>query len=183
MTINLREQATMPERYSIPGFSKHALIREDDGGWTVLGATGKPMVGHCILKDRQIFGLRPDDSGRTKGLQLGRIVLTALVGVRPDGFDSCHRDGDPTNNDPSNLYWGSKKENRQDSVRHGTHGYIKLTKEEVDTIRSSYVRGNNGKGDGNGPPPYSQQWLAEKYGVGQSQIGRILREESRSNGR
>lgn len=48
-------------------------------------------------------------------------VLEAFVGPAPEGTECCHGDGDPANNELGNLRWGTKSENRFDSVRHGTH--------------------------------------------------------------
>jgi len=49
-----------------------------------------------------------------------RLVLEAFVSPRPPGMDTCHRDGDPTNNRLDNLRWGTRSENIRDAVRHGT---------------------------------------------------------------
>lgn len=50
-----------------------------------------------------------------------RLVLTAFVGKAPspEQDNALHWDGDPTNNTPGNLRWGTKKENAGDSMRHG----------------------------------------------------------------
>ena len=48
-------------------------------------------------------------------------VLEAFVGPAPGGTECCHGDGNPANNALANLRWGTKSENRFDSVRHGTH--------------------------------------------------------------
>jgi hypothetical protein len=51
-----------------------------------------------------------------------------------------HLDGDPSNNRPSNLAWGTCKENGEDRIRHGTsgkgerHGQAKLTEAIVRRI-------------------------------------------------
>lgn len=49
------------------------------------------------------------------------LVLEAFVGPHPDCMDACHNDGDPTNNDMSNLRWDTHAENGRDIVRHGRH--------------------------------------------------------------
>jgi hypothetical protein len=48
------------------------------------------------------------------------LVLEAFVGPRPPKHDACHADGSKDNNSLSNLRWGTRKENMQDAVRHGT---------------------------------------------------------------
>ena len=48
------------------------------------------------------------------------LVLEAFVGPRPEGLWGLHRDGNPANNLPGNLYWGTPTENVADARRHGT---------------------------------------------------------------
>lgn len=50
-----------------------------------------------------------------------RLVLDAFTGPCPDGMEACHGDGNPANNNASNLRWGTRAENVRDQVRHGTH--------------------------------------------------------------
>lgn len=49
------------------------------------------------------------------------LVLEAFVGPRPPDHLACHRNGDPTDNRPENLYWGTCSDNMQDCLRHGNH--------------------------------------------------------------
>lgn len=54
---------------------------------------------------------------------IGAHVLVCLAwhGEPPVGKTyALHRDGDPANFHPSNLYWGSAKDNSEDARRHGT---------------------------------------------------------------
>ena len=41
------------------------------------------------------------------------LVLEAFESLRPDGYVSCHNDGDKTNNRKSNLRWDTPKENKE----------------------------------------------------------------------
>lgn len=50
-----------------------------------------------------------------------RLVLEAFVGPCPEGMECRHLDGNPANNKLDNLKWGTRKENQDDSKRHGTH--------------------------------------------------------------
>jgi len=53
-----------------------------------------------------------------------RLVLTAFVRPAVDGEQTCHRNGDATNNNLPNLRWGTQKDNWQDRIRHGNgHSY------------------------------------------------------------
>lgn len=48
------------------------------------------------------------------------LVLEAFVGPRPAGHESRHRDNVRSNNTLGNLLWGTKSENAQDKVGHGS---------------------------------------------------------------
>lgn len=50
-----------------------------------------------------------------------RLVMDAFVGRQPEGMQVRHLDGDPTNNNLSNLAYGTRSENSLDMVRHGRH--------------------------------------------------------------
>jgi hypothetical protein len=94
-----------------------------------------------------------------------------FVGPAPSGHECCHRDGDPSNNDLANLYWGTPSQNRSDAVRHGTHCGLtpkpkKLTAEQVSNIRSEYG------------PYTSMRRLAASYGVSANMICLIINNQS-----
>lgn len=62
---------------------------------------------------------------RRDGKQFARpvhvLVCEAFHGVRPDGMQVRHLDGQVLNNAATNLAWGTAAENERDKVRHGTH--------------------------------------------------------------
>lgn len=70
-----------------------------------------------------------------------KLVMEAFVGKRPEGMECCHADGNPWNNELSNLRWDSRTNNSQDKFKHGTqkmgekHPMSKLTVEKVLAIR------------------------------------------------
>lgn len=56
-------------------------------------------------------------------LQAHRLILIAFRGPPPVPAAQCrHLDGCRTNNHPSNLAWGTAKDNASDAIRHGTLG-------------------------------------------------------------
>ncbi len=97
------------------------------------------------------------------------IVAETLIGPRPFGMQVCHNDGNPLNNHPSNLRWGTPKQNGEDKVRHGRslpgekNPFSKLTDSQVKEIKSCYT-GAWGQ----------QTELARKYGVTQARIQQIV---------
>lgn len=97
------------------------------------------------------------------------LVLVAFVGPRPKGMEACHYpDRNPANNKPSNLRWGTRKDNAADSVKHGTnphgekHGCARLKVDDVRSIRTSYAAG------------VSSKKLAEKYGINKAHVWDIV---------
>lgn len=73
---------------------------------------------------------------------LHALVLEAFVGPKPEGMLTRHLDGNKTNNDLSNLTWGTPAENSIDSIAHGhtlpgeKNPSAKLTWAQVAKIRS-----------------------------------------------
>lgn len=72
-------------------------------------STGAARVKSTLCRD-----------GRSTQVAIGRAVLEAFVDQCPDGMECCHGDGDPWNNNVSNLRWDTRSANMQDSLRHGT---------------------------------------------------------------
>ena len=71
------------------------------------------------------------------------IVCAAFHGASPAGKPyALHRDGNPANCAPGNLYWGDHADNARDALAHGViargegHGKAKLTDDAVRVIRS-----------------------------------------------
>lgn len=50
-----------------------------------------------------------------------RLVASAFHGPRPSGLVTRHLNGNPADNRPENLAYGTISENVRDEVRHGTH--------------------------------------------------------------
>src|SRR5262245_14917428 len=65
------------------------------------------------------------------------LVMEAFVGRCPPGMEACHNDGNPTNNDVSNLRWDTHKSNCADKQTHGTiaagerNGRSKITESQA----------------------------------------------------
>lgn len=66
--------------------------------------------------------------GKNRPILVHRLVCMAWHGEAPEGKPHvCHWDGDPSNNAPANLRWGSHKDNAQDQLRHGRHLHARKT--------------------------------------------------------
>jgi hypothetical protein len=107
---------------------------------------------------------------RTYSRFVHRLVLEAFVGPCPEGMECCHYDGNPLNNHLGNLRWDTHKNNEADKRRHGTLSvgekcnHNKITADQVQQIKIDYASGS-----------FTQQQLAEKYGVGKGVISDIIR--------
>jgi len=99
---------------------------------------------------------------------LHRAVMGVLLGRRPGPDEPvCHRDHDPRNNWPTNLYVVDRRSNAADAVRNGRHAAgsrhprAKLSDDQVRLVRRALGRGERGRD------------LARAYGVYKSTISRI----------
>lgn len=69
-----------------------------------------------------------------------QLVMHAFVGSQAKGIEVRHLDGVPTNNRLSNLAYGTKSDNMQDAIRHGTFPLLenrpgaKLTRQQAVAI-------------------------------------------------
>ncbi len=115
-----------------------------------------------------------DACGVKRGVRANRLVCEAFHGKPPSArYHAAHKDGNRLNNKPENLYWATAKQNKRDSINHGTavfgekvsnqHGPAKLDAASVLSIRNSYTgkRGDLAR-------------LARQYGVGTTCIKNVV---------
>ena len=98
----------------------------------------------------------------TRGIPVHQLVMLAFCGYPPPGLEAMHIHGDPKDNRPENLKYGTHSENMVDMYRAGK-GNIRLTPEDIRQIRFALYCG------------WSVQELAGYYGVSESCIWRIRR--------
>lgn len=79
---------------------------------------------------------------KTTTHRIHRLVLQAFIGSPPSSkHEARHLDGCRTNNNINNLKWGTRSENVQDAIKHGTaaigtkNAGAKFTKKNIKTIR------------------------------------------------
>ncbi len=110
------------------------------------------------------------DKRRFQG-KVHRLVAEAFLDNRPEG--KClvrHLDGNPTNNNVSNLRWGTPQENSVDMVKHhrslkGKKNHAaKLTSEQVLMIRQTIKTGN-----------ITQQAIADNFGITKGHVNNIVK--------
>lgn len=114
--------------------------------------------------------------------KVSHLVLEAFVGPRPKRMEACHfPDRNRKNNRLDNLRWGSKSENMQDAIKHGTmkHQIMYGTKNWntkyplslINKLRRLYKTGK-----------YSQSELAIRFGVSRPYTNHLLNGKYRLKG-
>ena len=132
---------------------------------------GRRSLEPYVLKQATVRGYQVVNLGRNRQRRVHRLVLLAFRGEPADlEAQGRHLDGNPENNDLSNLAWGSGSDNYQDRHRHGTtndgtrNGRARLTEQIVREIRS--IPG--------APATIDADALGLKYGVSASAINHVL---------
>lgn len=106
-------------------------------------------------------------------IKVHQIVARAFLPPNPGGMQIDHVNGVKTDNRVDNLEWVTPKENTLRSVKTGLkpkgerHWRHKLTKLQVDEIRSLYKTGN-----------YTHRSLGEIFGVSHSVVGNVIRNQT-----
>lgn len=96
-----------------------------------------------------------------------QLVMMTFEGECPEGMETRHLDDDPTNNDLSNLVYGTASQNRADAIRNKKikvgedSNRAKLTNDAVRTIREMAKK----------KIPYKV--IAEKFGITARYVARI----------
>lgn len=172
----------MEEWRAIPGYGNHyeasslGRIRSRSRAVEKKHSSGKIMVqqypGRILNtkpgKDGYII-IHISVSGVKSNERVHRLILMAFQRMPTYGEFGLHKDGDPSNNKPNNLYWGDHDQNMEDRKRHGNypigsdHPMAVVTPEIVMAVRSSTETGKS---------------LAAQFGIGQSTISRIRRRQS-----
>ncbi len=117
--------------------------------------------------------------GKQISMLVHRLVAAAFIGPRPAGLVINHIDGDKQNNDVANLEYVTQSDNIKHAHRIGLtnapsgqkHYNAKLTDSQVAAIRVMYANGG-----------CTHRALAQQFGVGYAQIGRILLNKQRVGG-
>lgn len=114
---------TGEEWRDIPGFpeyqvSDRARVRSLK---TYNRPDGRPVLLAPYLAENGYYYVKLLVGRKAHNPTLHKLVTAAFIGPRPEGMVVRHIDGDPTNNVPANLRYGTHSQNNDDSVRHGTH--------------------------------------------------------------
>jgi len=107
--------------------------------------------------------------GKQQTRLVHRLVLEAFVGPCPNGKVCRHLDGNPANNNLSNICWDTQSNNLKDKAKHNTVPWgetspnHRLEKEEVQAIRYLYLKCG-----------LTQKDIADRYDITQSHVSRLV---------
>lgn len=168
------DHTTRPEIRELP-FAIGIGVSSDGSMWSRKGKGCKPKLANEWHPLKQTIdslgypGIGVYKDGQVRRHRTHVLVLTMFVGPCPDGREGLHWDGDKTNNDVSNLRWGTRSENMKDAVRQGSHvrplssGRREMTPEQVRSIPGLRRRG------------LTQEQVGKLLGVSQTNISSIER--------
>lgn len=162
---------------SIPGFPDYAISRNGEvwskprkdtinrsvkGRWLKPGINGK---GYWMVV------LFIDSQGHS--CTIHQLLLETYVGPCPPSMECRHLNGNKKDNRLDNLCWGTRSENQQDSIQHGTHKIPHVRGEDVKTsklteqdVRMIIYMSRTGL--------FLQREIAEIYGVCHQAINLIV---------
>lgn len=128
---------------NIPGFTGYR-VGSDGSVWSCF--RGPLMTSEWKQLKPQPHGkgylaLHLWQNGERKKRLVHRLVLESFEGIRPDGFEARHLDGNPSNNAIANLLWGTNQDNASDTRRLGRYA-TKLTEDQAKEIK---LRRSNGE--------------------------------------
>ena len=160
----------MAEWRPVPDDYYSTFYEVSDEGNLRRSVPGKGTAIHRIIKARlapasHYYQVVLSRDALTRTFYVHRLVALAFLGLPPRLTDEVnHRDGDKSNNAVANLEWVTKRRNMEHAAFAGLtakgegHGRHKLTAEEVAAIRISTG---------------TQKAIAQRFGIGQSQVCRI----------
>lgn len=166
-----KRPSELPNIKPIPGFP--GFFASDDGR----------VFGVVDLRKRlnrygyEVVVVRTKTGNEQASMPVHRAVCLAFNGDPGKLLEVRHLDGNKINNHPSNLAWGTRRDNVEDLKRHGMpgkgerNGNSKLTRTDVNHIRKLYPV----------VPKPGQRYkrgtltaLARRFGVGVSTIRNVL---------
>jgi hypothetical protein len=107
------------------------VIQTRNGSRWKPGAAGTPGIrrlkGRTLRPGRNASGHLYVVLGGRDSRTVHALVAAAFHGPMPEGCEVRHLNGNPGDNRPDNLQYGTRSENAEDSKRHGTHFHAGVT--------------------------------------------------------
>ena len=107
-------------------------------------------------------------NNKTINRLIHRLLLEAFVCKCPEGKEGLHINGNPLDNRLENLRWGTRKENVQDAILHGTatigtkNKQAKFNKQDLENVALMKDKG------------FTRKEIAEHFSVSITTINRIF---------
>ena len=127
-------------------WSEHRLVSD-----RVLGSVLRPCKTYIDSEGYVSLKIRPTGTINVIDKRLHTLILLTIFGPCPGkGFEGRHLDDNKSNNHPSNLRWGTRKQNAEDMARNGksTKGERNptavITDEQVVQARELAMNGMDG---------------------------------------
>jgi hypothetical protein len=149
---------------TIEGFSRY-FANEDGEIVSMCGPVPRVLVGNLDWQGYRKMVL-VGDNGKHKTFKRASFVCRAFHGPRQPGMVARHLDGTKTNDRPSNLAWGTYRQNTADRYDHGTAAIgsknprSRLSESQVREIRSGFAG--------------SIVAMARKYGVSEGAVAGVV---------
>lgn len=115
--MNPANPGTSEQWAAVPGFSDYEA--------STLGRVRRvrgTRAGIITPRTRNCDGyleVRLTSDGKRHPKSLHGVVLSAFEGLRPEGHEGRHLDGNKLNNKLNNLQWGTPQQNTADKIAHG----------------------------------------------------------------
>jgi hypothetical protein len=128
--------------YHIKGFNNY-LLTED---FEIYSLASERNLTPRLNRDgyKEVY-LKPSKYHKKVMIGIHQIVCLVFYGECPSGMEIRHLDGDKLNNHKDNLKYGTRKENVEDSVKHGSFknrdNRKKFTDSQVREIRDKLSNG------------------------------------------
>lgn len=162
-----------PSWRPIPGFPGYEA---SDDGRVRRTSTGRVLVARKVRAGH--YRVKLTRGGKRADQYIQRLVCLAFNGEPPDpNLQACHHDGDPANNTPWNLYWGTPKQNAADRRRHGRDLIGPGSRNPRAKLDESAVRQIRARLESAEAP----KEIADEYGVSAATIHRIQTRETWSH--
>lgn len=155
------------------------------GSTCKVGRVMRVSPSHRRRRDGSIkyeyLGLSLNNSAGKKRIFVHQLVAAAFIGLRPQGSEVNHIDGNKWNNRLTNLEYLTKTEHGKHRITSGQalrgeqSPVSKLTDDKVRQIRALYRPCKTGTRSANEPPRMGIYQLADRFGVDATLISLILK--------